>query len=49
MLVPVLPSLGMMAGTASAAPVQKCREKRQNSILLSVGFWFLEAMSACEA
>ena len=32
MLVPTPPSLGLMAGTASAAPVQKRREKRQNSM-----------------
>jgi hypothetical protein len=49
MLVPVLPSLGLMAGTAPRQHL--CRhavEKDKIVCLLSLGLLFLEAMSACE-
>jgi hypothetical protein len=50
MLVPVLPSLDLMAGTAPRQHL--CRnavQKDQIVCLLSVGPLFLKAMNACEA
>jgi hypothetical protein len=50
MLVPVLPSLGLMAGTAPWQHLCRHAVKKDNIVCrLSVGLLFLEAMSACEA